>query len=128
MTPTRDRSQRNDDVSGCAPVSHLELLEAARAVQRIAVVGDADALHDEVCRLRNALISHLHHERVDGASDDLGQRLSRHGQQRLLRFIDELLSSTSEGGSDDCTCLVRAAELRALLLRQVKLENRTPSR
>ena len=116
-------------MSAEAPVSHLDLLAAARAVQRIAAVGDADALHDEVCRLRNTLIAHLHDEgSFDGNPDDLGHRLSRHGQQRLLRFIDELLSSTSEGGSDDCTCLVRAAELRALLLRQVKLENRTPSR
>lgn len=110
------------------PISHLELLTAARAVQRIAVTGDADALHAEVCRLRNALATHVHDERATGGdSADIEHRLTRHGQQRLLRFIDEMLSSTSGDNGDDCTCLVRVAELRALLLRQVKLENQIAS-
>lgn len=111
------------------PVSHLDLLTAARDVQRIAAEGDADALHEEVCRLRNALISHVHDERAaDQRPDDQAHRLARHGQQRLLRFVDELLCSTSEDQVDDCSCLVRAVELRGLLLRQVRLENRIVSR
>ena len=118
-------------MTGCGaskpPVSHLELLAAARTVQRIAVTGDADALHEEVCRLRNAMVTHVHHERATGDDPDvIEHRLTRHGHQRLLRFIDELLSTTSGDGTD-CTCLVRAAELRALLLRHVKLENRITS-
>lgn len=110
-------------------VSHLDLLAAARHVQRIAAGGDADALHEEVCRLRNALVAHVHDERAgDPRPDDHTHRLARHGQQRLLRFVDELLCSTSSDALDDCSCLVRAVELRALLLRQVKLENRVMSR
>ena len=110
------------------PAAHLELLAAARAVQRIAVTGDADALHEEVCRLRKALVTHVRREHAPGGrSDDVERRLTRHGQQRLIHFIDELLSTSSGEESDDCPCLVRAAELRAMLLRQVKLEHRVDS-
>lgn len=102
------------------PPRQLALLDAARAVQRAATDGDMDTLHGEVCRLRNALVEHV-------AGCDLGdeggvqRRLARHGQQRLLHFIDELLSTTHES-AESCTCLVRGAELRSLLIRQLRLE------
>lgn len=128
---TRSRSSdvRLADLEANHPVTHLDLLNASRDVQRLAAGEDADALHDEVCRLRNALVAHMHDERAaDKRLDDQTQRLARHGQQRLLRFVDELLCSTSEDQVDHCSCLVRAAELRMLLLRQVRLENRIVSR
>lgn len=102
------------------PPRQLDLLDAARAVQRAATEGDIDALHSEVCRLRNALVEHV-------AGCDLGddggvqRRVARHGQQRLLHFIDELLSTTHEG-AETCTCLVRGVELRSMLIRQLRLE------
>ena len=99
---------------------HLELLDAARAVQRAAADDDMDALHSEVCRLRNALVEHV---AGCGLGDDgsVQRRVARHGQQRLLHFIDELLSTTHES-ADTCTCMVRGAELRSLLIRQLRLE------
>jgi hypothetical protein len=103
------------------PAARLALLDAARAVQRAATAGDIDALHDHVCRLRNSLV-----ERAQSASggfdaDDVQHRLARHGQQRLMRFLDDVLSTTHEGPAS-CTCLVRSAELRSMLIRQLRLE------
>ncbi len=106
------------------PATHLELLEAARTVQRLAAGGDTDGLHGEVCRLRNALVTHVQHERAADDADTKGSQLIQRGQSRLVDFIDELLTSTAEHGPDDaCSCLLRAAELRARLLRQVSLEH-----
>jgi hypothetical protein len=107
------------------PPRQLDLLNAARAVQRAATDGDVDALHDEVCRLRNALVEHVSNHRLDGG--DVPARVARTGQQRLLHFIDELLWTTHEG-AESCTCLVRGAELRSMLIRQLRLEARTVAR
>ena len=104
----------------------LDLINAARAVQRAATDGDIDVLHDQVCRLRNALVDHV----SSCAFEETGtvqDRLARHGQQRLLHFIDELLSTTHEG-AEACTCLVRGAELRSMLIRQLRLEAHTVGR
>jgi hypothetical protein len=101
---------------------HLDLLRTARSVQRAAIEEDIDAVHDLLCRLRNALVGHVHHERDrDGPAADLHSRLTRHGQERLLRFVDAALAETA--GPDGCSCLVLAAELRAMLVRQVRLES-----
>lgn len=104
------------------PPRQLDLLSAARAVQRAATDGDVDVLHDEVCRLRNALVEHA---ATSGLDDNGGvhHRLARHGQHRLLHFIDEILSTTQHG-ADTCTCMVRGAELRSMLIRQLRLESR----
>ncbi|MCO8126552.1 hypothetical protein NHL50_04975 [Acidimicrobiia bacterium EGI L10123] len=102
------------------PPRQLDLLDAARAVQRAATDGDVDTLHGEVCRLRNALVEHVA-DRELGDGEGVQRRLARHGQQRLLHFIDELLSTTHES-AESCTCLVRGAELRSLLIRQLRLE------
>jgi len=75
----------------------LDLLAAAQDLQRIAAAGDEAALHDELCRLRNDLAVHIHDEGLHGsASDSLDHRLARHGQQRLLRYVDDLLSTTAD--------------------------------
>lgn len=107
------------------PPRQLDLIEAVRAVQRTATDGDVDALHGEVCRLRNALVEHAARAGLDG--DDVHHRLARHGQHRLLHFIDEMLSTTHDG-FETCTCLVRAAELRSMLIRQLRLEARSRGR
>lgn len=103
---------------------HLELLRRARRVQRAAVDADTDTVHDELCELRNALVDHLRDERsLDRAATDLHARLTRHGQERLVTFVERLLLDDGGDGEDDgCTCLVRTAELRALLVRQIRLE------
>lgn len=108
--------------------SRIELLRAVRTVQQAAVADDVEALHDELCRLRNALVEHIGDAPAGGASE-AQLRLIRHGRRRLLRFIDDLLSTTHEA-AESCTCLVRGAELRSLLLRQLQLEAgpRTPSK
>jgi hypothetical protein len=103
------------------PAARLALLDAARAVQRAATAGDIDALHDQVCRLRNALVEHAQSARRDEVAGDVQHRLARHGQERLMRFLDDVLSTTHEV-TGACTCLVRSAELRSLLVRQLRLE------
>ena len=40
--------------------SRLDLRGMARTIQQAAVEEDLDMLHRELCRLRNALIEHLH--------------------------------------------------------------------
>lgn len=105
------------------PPRQLDLMSAARAVQRAATDEDVHALHDEVCRLRNALVEHAARCGLED-NGDVHHRLARHGQQRLLHFIDEILSTTHDG-AETCTCLVRGAELRSMLVRQLRLESRT---
>ena len=101
---------------------HLELLRRARRVQRAAVEGSADRVHDELCELRNLLVGHLRTE-IDSSvpGSDLHARVTRHGQERLLRFVERLLAQGDDGAAS-CTCLVRVAELRAMLVRQIRLE------
>lgn len=100
---------------------HLELLERTRLVRRAAIDGDMDAVHGQLCELRNLLVGHLRVERdVRRPSSDLHARVTRHGQDRLVTFIERLLADTHDDGR--CTCLVRTAELRALLIRQIRLE------
>lgn len=108
------------------PQRHLDLISAARAVQRAATDGEVDALHDALCRLRNALVEHAARCAFDD-HDDVHNRLARHGQQRLLHFVDEILSTTHDR-ADTCTCLVRGAELRSMLVRQLRLEAHAGSR
>jgi hypothetical protein len=99
----------------------LALLDAARAVQRAATTGDLDGLHDHICRLRNSLVEHAQSARRDHDIGDVQHRLARHGQERLMRFLDDVLSTTHDG-REACSCLVRSAELRSMLVRQLRLE------
>lgn len=105
------------------PPRPLDMLSAARAVQQAATDGDVHALHDEVCRLRNALVEHAANSGLDD-NGDVRHRLARHGQRRLLHFINEILSTTQQG-AETCTCLVRGAELRSMLIPQLRLESHT---
>lgn len=106
---------------------HLDLLRAVREVQQAAIEEDVDAVHDLLCDLRNALVSHVElGRRHDHPASDLQTRLTRHGHERLLRFVDRVLAETT--GPGECSCLVRAAELRAMLVRQVRLEAGSRSR
>lgn len=108
------------------PSRQLDLISASRAVQRAATHGDVDALHDALCHLRNALVEHASRCGLDD-DGDVHHRLARHGQHRLLHFIDEILSTTHDR-ADTCTCMVRGAELRSMLVRQLRLEAHTPRR
>ena len=101
---------------------HLELLGRTRLVRQAAVDGDMDRVHGELCELRNALVRHLHDERdLERPASDLHARVTRHGQDRLLTFVERLLADTDDE-EGRCTCLVRTAELRSLLIRQIRLE------
>jgi hypothetical protein len=101
---------------------HLELLHRARRVQRAAAAGEVDRVHSELCELRNLLVPHLRAEMQHRRpASDLRARLTSHGQERLLRFVERLLADADdELGA--CSCLVRVAELRAMLIRQIRLE------
>lgn len=57
----------------------------------------------------------------DGTADNVQHRLIRHGHEQLLRLLDDILSSTHDG-TESCSCLVRGAELRSMLIRQLRLE------
>jgi hypothetical protein len=99
----------------------LALVEAVRAVQRTTAAGDLDALHAALCELRNSLVERLPAPGA-GDGDDIHLRLSRHRREQLLHLIDELLAASDDGGAS-CTCLVRGAELRSLLIRHLRLES-----
>ncbi|MDZ7674788.1 MAG: hypothetical protein U5K30_06960 [Acidimicrobiales bacterium] len=100
---------------------HLQLLDAARAVQQAATADDMDELHHEVCRLRNALVERLADTDIDAEAHEAQHRLAAHGRQRLLQFLDDVLFATHDE-PDSCPCLVRSAELRSMLVRQLRLE------
>ena len=106
---------------------HAEPLRRARDVQRAAVDGGVDEVHAELCELRNLLFRHLRAEQAAAPpAADVHARITRHGQERLLTFIERLLAGEADDGS--CTCLLRVAELRAMLVRQIRLESRVPAR
>ncbi|GEM_PF-2782759 len=102
--------------------SHLDLLCIATRVRAAAVAGDDDALHSELCGLRNALTEHLRAERLDAPTNESVGRIVLEGQQRLLRLVDGLLFGPRDG-VDDCNCLVRATEVDIALRRQARLES-----
>jgi len=101
---------------------HLDLLAAARVVQRSAVDGDVDELHGDLCRLRKALVADLHDDERDQHVSEAGRRVARAGREQLLHFVNDLLATSTGPDREDCSCLVRAAEVRAMLIRQVRLQ------
>jgi len=104
------------------PSSHFNLLRIARSVRAAAAVADDDALHSELCRLRTALMDHVHAEREQWSGDtDPVARIVEDGQHRLLRLVDDLLFGPRDD-AEECSCLVRAAEVEAALRRQARLE------
>jgi hypothetical protein len=111
-----------------APLSHIELLAMARHVCNAAVEGDADQLHLNLCRLRNALLVHVQAEgsRVT-AMREVSRRVVISGQRRLINLIDDLLSAADDGATG-CSCIHRSAELTQMLVRQARLEGAVASR
>ena len=102
--------------------THLDLLAAAAAVREAAAADDVDRLHTELTRLRNDFVRHLHGE-DDGVSRLPGAvpEVVRHGHQRLLRLLDDLLFAAGVD-AEGCACLVRSADLEQRLRRQARLE------
>jgi len=97
-------------------------MASVSAIADVARVEDVDGLHLALCRLRNELAEHmtLESDAIDGMSGAAAEPV-RLGQRRLLRFIDDMLTEASDDAG--CACIVRAAELRGLLVRQIRLES-----
>lgn len=105
-------------------VSHLDLLRRATALELAATRGDVDAVHTELCALRNALVEHvLQEESVTEQLSPVLKDMVHRGQRRLLRSIDELLGHAHAHG-DECRCVARAIRIRETIFRQATLENR----
>ena len=105
-------------------LSHLDLLETARMLERAAIGADVPTLHRELCRLRNELTDHL----ADEASElerlaSVPRRVVVIGQQRLRALIDDLLADSTTGPQGQCACLSRTADIVRALARQARLEN-----
>lgn len=103
-------------------VSHLDLMASVSAIRDVARAEDVDGLHLALCRLRNELAEHiaLESDAIDGMTGAAAEPV-RKGQRRLLKFVDDVLTEASD--DDRCACIVRAAELRGLLVRQIRLES-----
>lgn len=101
--------------------SHLDLMALADVITHAARTDDVDGVHMALCQLRNDLIDHVASESdaVAGMSAAAAGPV-RNGHRKLLAFIDDLLADPGE--DDGCSCVVRAAELRAFLMRQIRLE------
>lgn len=104
-------------------VSHVDLLRLARALQSVTLGTDLDAVHTELCSLRNALVRHIRDE--EGRAREPSHAVAatvRSGQQDLLREIDAILAHT-DGADDECRCVSKAAHLTKAIARQATLEN-----
>ncbi len=104
-------------------VSHVDLMRFARALQTVTLGRDLDAVHSELCSLRNALVQHIrdeerHLREVSPAVADAVRR----GQKDLLRDIDAVLDH-SDGADDECRCVSKATHLTRSIARQARLES-----
>jgi hypothetical protein len=110
------------------PFSHIELLAISRHVCNAAAESDADQLHLDLCRLKNALVVHVQAERPRiNAMRETSRRILINGQRRLINMIDDLLS-VADDGATGCPCIRRSAELTQMLVRQARLESAVTSR
>ena len=111
--------------------SHLDLLDLARALAVHARADDAtpgdasaveiDALHDELCGLRNALVEHIHAERGELARLSPAARAAvEEGQRRLLHQVEDIMASADEGAH--CDCVGRSVHLVGMLATQARIE------
>ncbi|MBX3315115.1 MAG: hypothetical protein KF906_12445 [Actinobacteria bacterium] len=102
-------------------ISHTDLLAKTRSLRLAAGRDDVVGVHTELFRLRSALVDHLNAERGDFAvlPDNL-RAVAIHGQDQVLRLIDDLLAAVD--ADHDCTCIVRAIEVDVALQRQARLE------
>ncbi len=103
-------------------VSHVDLLGFARALQTVALRRDIDAVHSELCSLRNALVRHIRDEQpqLRGLAPPIAEAVRR-GQKDLLREIDTVLAHAGEA-DDECRCVSKATHLTKALARQASLE------
>lgn len=105
--------------------THRDLLAAARRLQAAALADDDDALHLELCRLRNTFVDHARGEQEElaarGERAVARLRVVESGHRRLLAHIDALLAEVgTEAG--DCPCHRRAVELTRELSRHALVE------
>ncbi len=108
--------------------THIELLTISRDVRRAAIESDVDQLHLALCRLRNALVTHVRAESPEVAAlHAVSRDVVIAGQRRLVRLIDDLLS-VADTGEAGCPCMRRSVELTKLLVRQARLESGLASR
>ncbi len=104
-------------------ISHVDLLKLARALQSVTLGRDLDAVHTELCSLRNALVRHIRDE--EGLARQLVPAVAaavRRGQQELLRDVDAILAH-AEGVAAECRCVSEASHLTKAIARQAILEN-----
>lgn len=103
--------------------THVELLGLVRDIQAAAVASDAMQLAEVVQRLRDQLERHVAAERHDyGALPSAVQGALSSGQERLLSLVENLDDVTCQDSARPC--VVRVAELAALLRRQAGIEQR----
>jgi predicted short-subunit dehydrogenase-like oxidoreductase (DUF2520 family) len=102
-------------------VSHLDLLRAARELQRTALRDDTEALREQLRPFRDALVQHTREERHAFLHlPPITQLVVARGQRQLLELIDALTAAPR----GDCACRARVAELSRRLTRQARLEAR----
>ncbi|MCB1003469.1 MAG: hypothetical protein KDB35_04710 [Acidimicrobiales bacterium] len=106
-----------------ADITHVALMARARRLEQAAIADDLDAVHAELCGLRNALVDHLHAEAdsLEGLGTAVAEVISA-GQHRLLSTVDELLNRVGDGDGADCACVQRSLEVTRALARQARLE------
>lgn len=111
--------------------SHLDLLDLARSLAAHARADDGgagaasadeiDALHDELCALRNALVEHVHAERDELARLSPAARTAvEEGQRRLLHQVEDIMASADAGAH--CDCVGRSVHLVGMLATQARIE------
>lgn len=104
-------------------VSHVDLLRFARVLQTVTLGRDVDAVHSELCSLRNALVRHIRDEeqQLRGVAPAVADAVRR-GQKNLLREIDAVLAHADEA-DDECRCVSKATHLTKSIARQASLES-----
>lgn len=104
-------------------VSHVDLLRLARSLHSVSLGTDIDAVHTELCALRNALVRHIRAE--EGQFDSFSSpavAAVRRGHEDLLREIDAILTH-ADGSDYGCRCVLKASHLTKAIARQAALEN-----
>lgn len=103
--------------------THRDLLRLVREVQAAAVVPEDVRLAHAVRRLRDQLEVHVAGERRDrGPRPSAVERALHRGQERLLSLVASLEGESCQDSVRPC--VVRLAELAALLRRQAAMEHR----
>lgn len=103
--------------------THRDLLHLVREVQAAAVVPEDVRLDHAVRRLRDQLEVHVAGERRDqGLRPSAVEQALHRGQERLLSLVASLEQESCHDSVRPC--VVRVAELAALLRRQAALEQR----